>query len=140
MRNKNILITVILLALILIIGGFFWWAQTSNQEIDQTPNNNGIVDENIINEDTEDEDINDRSTIVAMNGEFTPEELTVFPGQEIRVVNNENSDLSLQFRDTEIGPIPSGGNGTFRAPMEAGSFEYRSSINANARFTLVVEI
>ena len=80
--------------------------------------------------------------IVIDNFTFSPDSLTVSPGQTVTVVNSDSTAHTLTAttgKAFDTGTISAGKSGTFTAPTAPGSYPYICTIHQFMHGTLIVK-
>jgi plastocyanin len=80
--------------------------------------------------------------IVISNFAFSPDQLTVTPGQKVTVVNHDSTTHTLTATGNkafDTGTIAGGATGSFTAPSAPGSYPYICTIHQFMKGTLTVK-
>lgn len=80
--------------------------------------------------------------IVISNFAYTPEDLTVHPGQRVTVVNHDSVAHTVTANPGgpfDTGPIQPGASATFTAPATTGTYPYVCTIHASMHGTLTIK-
>ena len=129
--NKNILIGLLLVA---AVGGIYLITSNLNQPYTETPasmENNDAVDNNTVVVE---------STILIKDNKFSPDTLTVKPGQTIEVSNLESIKHTLTSNDDlfDTGLVDEGTTSVFKAPMEPGEYSYHCTLHPEMAGVLII--
>lgn len=136
----------ILIAIALIGGGYYYFTMDKNEDMvgesmESMNDDNMEMKDGDTSMDDHMKMMNDGKTVMIMGGAASPAVLNVAPGAELRLANHENVPLTLVFggNAVQVAEVAAGAEGTFKAPMQVGRYEYVVSTNPTVTGVIVVE-
>ena len=82
----------------------------------------------------------DGTSITIADFTYDPEELSVDPGAEVTLVNEDGTDHTATSTEGgfDSGDVPGGDEGTFTAPEEPGEYSFFCDFHPSMKGTLIV--